>query len=52
MGDTMKAIRDDYEEYLKYCKLIDVEPVGIMDSQSFYDHWKIIRKVEGGGSGD
>lgn len=38
MSNSLARIYDDYEDYKGLCSVLNVEPLAIRDSRSFYDH--------------
>lgn len=38
MGSICSKIRDDYDDYVKFCKMVNETPVDDRGEKSFYDH--------------
>lgn len=50
MGDSIKSIRDDYDDYLAVCQVTATPPIALFDGSSrykFYEHLdEILEKFE------
>ena len=42
MSNVISAIKEDYQDYVNYCKSIGIEPISDMSIKNFYDtkEWK------------
>jgi hypothetical protein len=40
MGSICSKIRDDYHNYVEFCKMLNETPVSDRDKKSFYEHQK------------
>lgn len=38
MGSICSKIRDDYDDYVEFCKIINEEPLSDRGEKSFYKH--------------
>ena len=47
MSSLLTAIKDDYHDYVIFCKTKEIEPVNLYSNKSFYEtkEWKEIEKI-------
>ena len=50
MGCSISKIYDDYEDYTKMCKQLQINPIELIErsgKKSFYDHkWEILKSLK------